>query len=411
MTTKSSKGKPGGNRQRAWLVWLTILVTSLGIASWSMNRWWLWAIAPPSLVKENLPAEALPKANSKNTLKPQKIRVTIPPNTPLQAVGERLETAGVIRSGLALRLWVKLSNDSAPQAGTYEFLSSQNLSEVVTQMQSGKLAEFKFTIAEGWSVAQIGAYFEQEGLFKAADFIVAANEVTKQRAKHPWLPQNIPNLEGYLFPDTYQIYAEDVTPERVIDLMVTQFEQAALPLYISSQSKKSEKIQPKKILPEKMQQHKSTKVNHLSKKPIVSKLIPNLSLHEWVTLASIVEKEAVLSEERSRISGVFINRLQKGMRLESDPTVEYALGIKQTIQQPLTLRQVQIPSPYNTYLNAGLPPGAIAAPGLASLKATLNPSNTAELFFVARYDGSHIFSHTYEQHKLAIAKVEKSLKP
>jgi UPF0755 protein len=401
MTTKSSKGN-GGNRQKAWLVWTIFLVTCFSLAIWGVNRWWLWAIAPPSLERAVLDRESLDRerlaqkkpiqakpsnpVNPSKISEPQKIRVTIQPNTPLQSIGDRLEAAKVIRSNLALKLWVKLNNDLPIQAGTYEFLPNQGLGEVVAQMQSGQLVDVKFTIAEGWSVAQVGAYFEQEGFFKATDFVAAANEVTKHRVKNAWLPPT-PNLEGYLFPDTYQMYPEDVTPARVIEVMLGQFEQVALPLYVAYQAKKP------------------------AKKTLKIKRIFKLSLQEWVTLASIVEKEAVLSEERSRIAGVFTNRLQKGMRLESDPTVEYALGIKQTVQQPLTLSQVQSPSPYNTYLNSGLPPGAIAAPGLASLKATLNPTKTTELFFVARYDGSHIFSQTYEHHKLAIAQVEKSLKP
>ncbi len=126
-----------------------------------------------------------------------------------------------------------------------------------------------------------------------------------------------------------------------------------------------------------------------------------------MTLASIVEKEAVVGSERPLIAGVFFSRLQKGMRLESDPTVEYALGIRQTADQPLTFAQVKTVSPYNTYLNPGLPPGPIASPGLASLKATLAPEKTDYLFFVARYDGTHVFSRTLQEHEAAVTKIRK----
>ena len=126
-----------------------------------------------------------------------------------------------------------------------------------------------------------------------------------------------------------------------------------------------------------------------------------LSLLQWVSLSSIVEKEAVMPVERPIIAGVFTTRLKKNMRLESDPTVEYGLGIKQTADRPLTFAEVKRPNPYNTYMNAGIPPGPIASPGIGSLKAVLNPDPTELLFFVAKYDGTHIFSKTLREHVAA----------
>jgi UPF0755 protein len=118
-------------------------------------------------------------------------------------------------------------------------------------------------------------------------------------------------------------------------------------------------------------------------------------------------KRAVIATERKLIAGVFTKRLQEGMTLGADPTVEYGLGIRQTREKPLTLKQVNTPSPYNTYINPGLPPTPIAAPGLASLEATLYPENTDFLYFMARYDGTHIFSKTAAEHEAAIANVDK----
>jgi UPF0755 protein len=416
MTTKSSKPTLTKKTKRKlsgrfWLVCLVFLATSLAAIGWGVSRWWLWAIAPPSSFPVNgFELFAFPnlgqnnrqingqinqpeKSGIKNSdpkIEP-KIIINIPPGAPLQLIGDRLERAGVIRSSLALRLWVRISEAPSPQAGNYQFSTNQSLSEVVAKMQSSNQLEVRFTIAEGWSIAQIGAYFEQQGYFAAKDFAIAATKVQNYKAKYPWLSQNpISNLEGYLFPDTYQLPPTQITPERVINLMLNQFEQAALPLY---------------------QKHLVQKPNlkTAAKNSSKTKPVPKFSLHEWVTFASMVEKEAVLSEERAQIAGVFANRLRLGMRLESDPTVEYGLGIKQTVAQPLTYKQVATPNPYNTYFNFGLPPGAIAAPGLASLTASLQPANTEDLFFVARYDGSHIFSRTYEEHKLAIRKVENSL--
>ncbi len=297
----------------------------------------------------------------------------------MQVIGQELESTGVIRSSLALRLWLQWlavkDGDTRPlRAGTYDFTLNQPLSEVVTQMQESKPVEVRFTIPEGWSIAQMAAYFEQKGYFSANDFIAATGKGGLSRK--PWLPTDIPNLEGFLFPDTYQLPPTEITPERVVDLMLNRFEEVALPLH-----KTYQQTNPKTAL----------------------------SLAEWVTLSSIVEKEAVITKERKLIAGVFTQRLKRNMRLESDPTVEYGLKIKQTKEKPLTIAQVKTPSPYNTYLNAGLPPGAIASPGRSSLEAVLDPDATEYLFFMARYDGSHIFSRTLAEHNKAVRQVDNQV--
>jgi UPF0755 protein len=189
------------------------------------------------------------------------------------------------------------------------------------------------------------------------------------------LPPDLKSLEGYLFPDTYHLpllpygtESAQIQAQLLVEKMIQQFMQVALPLYRNAD---------------------------------FSQLPVPLSLHEWVTLSSIVEKEAVVPEERSLIAGVFLNRLQQGIPLGADPTVEYAFNIRQTPERRLTWAEVQRPSPYNTYLNAGLPPGPIASPGLASLEATLDPEQTDYLYFVARYDGTHVFSKTLADHEAA----------
>ncbi len=327
------------------------LLLILGVAIISSGAWWFWAISAPS---------------SEFAEQVLKIKVEINHGDSTQEISSNLEKTGVIRSGLALRIWLKYleirGDRSALRAGVYQFSTNQSLAEVVEQMQTQVSAEITFTIPEGWSIAQMATYFEQKQFFKAEDFITATKT---NLARKPWLPANISSLEGFLFPDTYQISLEQATPDKIIELMLSRFEEVALPLAKDS------------------------------------------NLKEWVTFASIVEKEAVLDHERGIIAGVFRARLKRGMRLESDPTVEYGLNIKQTPDQPLTLKQVRTPSPYNTYLNQGLPVGAIASPGLKSLKAALNPKDTKYLFFVARYDGSHIFSRTYTEHQAAIQTIVK----
>jgi UPF0755 protein len=253
------------------------------------------------------------------------------------------------------------------QAGVYLLSTNQSLPDIAAAIWNGEVEQSSFTIPEGWSLHQMANYFESQGFFSAPDFLNAATVIPSDR--FPWLPYNLPHLEGFLYPETYQLPQDEITPEQVITLMLEQFEQVALPLYQSQGSQ--------------------------------------FSLQEWVTLASIVEKEAVVPEERSRIAGVLLNRLRIGMNLQVDPTVEYGLGIQQTPDSPLTLAEVQTPSPYNTYLNPGLPPTPIASPSLESLQAVLAPEQHEYLYFVARYDGTHVFSQTLADHEAAQALIRE----
>lgn len=317
--------------------------------------WWNDVTAPPA---------ADPNA--------KRIQIQVKPGTSAQAIGQELEAKGAIKSQLAWKLWTSWQakqGKGSPQTGTYELSPSQPLSVVAAQILEGKVVQSGFTIREGLNIKQMGEYFEKQGLFKAADFIAATKEIPKD--KFPWLPDGIPNLEGFLFPETYQVPSETITPTGVVTQMLKQFEQVALPEYQKAAATQK------------------------------------LSLLQWVSLSSVVEKEAVVPIERPKIAGVFTTRLAKNMRLESDPTVEYGLGIKQTADRPLTFAEVKRPNPYNTYMNAGIPPGPIASPGIGSLKAVLSPDSTDLLFFVAKYDGTHIFSKTLSEHVAATQAIRQ----
>ncbi|MCS6959451.1 MAG: endolytic transglycosylase MltG [Pseudanabaenaceae cyanobacterium SKYGB_i_bin29] len=294
------------------------------------------------------------------------VRLHVPANTPTQALIQELRAQGLIRSPWAMRLWLRLTGQGI-QAGTYDLASNQSLFQVAGQLQKGFVATNRVTIPEGWRIEEMAAHFARLGYFSSREFKQATQRATAQYFPD-WLPPEVDTLEGFLFPDTYELPLQGVTASEVVKMMTDRFAAVALPLY-------REKNQT------------------------------NLSLVQWVTLASIVEKEAVLDRERPTIAGVFWQRLQRGMKLEADPTVEYGLNIKQTPEAPLTLEQVRTPHPFNTYVNPGLPPHPIAAPGLASLQAALAPPQTDFLFFVARYDGSHIFSRTLEEHEQAVAKI------
>ena len=288
-----------------------------------------------------------------------------------QQIGNELAEKGLIKSTNAWKVWTKLQQQQGSggfKAGTYLISPDESLPEIANKIWRGEIMQTNFTIPEGWSIEQMGNYFESLDYFPAEEFIAATSEIPYE--KYSWLPQDIPDLEGFLYPDTYKSSSDRTNnPRAIIDAMLKSFERIALPVY--------------------------------------QKANTDYTLQEWVTLASIVEKESVIQDERPLIAGVFTARLEQGIRLESDPTVEYGLGIRQTADQPLTYAQVGMPSPYNTYRNFGLPPTAIASPGIASLKATLDPESTEYLFFVARYDGTHVFSKTLKEHEAATREIRR----
>jgi UPF0755 protein len=338
-----------------WFFYLLLFPGVLALCGWQGWQWWSWASAP---------------VNAATTDQP--IKIKIPSGTSADEIGENLAAAGLIRSTSAWDLWTKWQSwqnrEGGYLAGTYELSPSSPLTEISQKIWTGEVAQQSYTIPEGWSIKQMAEYFEAEGYFSADEFVAATEQVPRDR--FAWLPEDVPKLEGFLYPDTY-VVSGDVTPADVVNQMLARFEEIALPVYSADKSP--------------------------------------YSFREWVTLASIVEKEAVIQDERPTIASVFAKRLKRGMPLGADPTVEYGLGIRQTVDKPLTYAQVETPSPYNTYIIQGLPPTPIASPGLASLEASLNPGDTEYLYFMARYDGTHIFSRTLAEHEAAKITVDQDL--
>ncbi len=346
------------NLIRKWSIGLGTLLAVATIGAWQTSAWWQRESAPIAAQSNNLQSDS-----------PKQL-ITIPEGSSAQAIGDQLLKTGVIRSRTAWQTWTRLQSfqgrSGGFQAGSYEVSPTESLSEIGNKIWTGKVVQAGFTIPEGWNIRQMAEYFENDKkFFTAQEFITAVQKFPVE--KYLWLPQGLPLIEGFLFPDTYQIPAGATTPNEVIAVMLDRFEKAAIPIYQAQQGKDPLK----------------------------------LNVLQWVTLASIVEKEAVIPSERGTISGVFTNRLRQGMTLGSDPTVEYAFGITQTPEKPLTLAQVRTPHPYNTYVTPGLTPTPIASPGLASLKAALSPETTDYLYFVARYDGTHVFSKSLGDHESA----------
>ncbi len=285
-------------------------------------------------------------------------------------IAVQLKKSGIVRNSSAFVLAARWYGKTyALQAGTYELAPGMNLREIMVRLSQGLVINtvVRVTIPEGLTLPQIGRIFARYGMFSQEEFLSAADDIS---LPYPYL-DHIPDttvhrLEGYLFPDTYEFHL-DASPEFVIRTMAARFN-AVMPTLFAASPKREQ-----------------------------------FSLHQIVTMASIVEREAVKNEERSRIAGVFYNRLQRGMLLQSCATVQFVTG---RVGRVLYI-DLAVDSPYNTYRHAGLPPGPIANPGLASLSAALEPENTAYLFFVAREDGSHIFSRTYAQHRAAIQRATR----
>jgi len=223
--------------------------------------------------------------------------------------------------------------------------------------------QYPFTVPEGLTCAEIAARFAAAGFGTAAEFHAAC--VDPELLARVGLEQG--DLEGYLFPETYQ-WHRGMTAHALVARMVAAMEAVWTP----------ERSQAAQAL--------------------------NLTRHQALTLASIIEKETGDTAERAMISGVFHNRLRRGMRLQSDPTVIYGVT---PFDGNLTRAHLETDTPYNTYTRAGLPPGPIANPGLASIDAALHPADTEALYFVSRNDGSHQFSATVEEHNRAVDRYQR----
>jgi UPF0755 protein len=286
---------------------------------------------------------------------------------PAGTVSANLEREGLVTDGnLFKRLLVYLGIDQKIEAGEYYLRPNMTMEEIAFELQRGRSRSVTVTIPEGWRAEQIAQALESQELVDAQRFIEA---VQRGGQNYGFLRDRPPgtssSLEGFLFPDTYQIpaYADVAT---VLDIMLGDFDTRVTPELRSA-------------------------IASLGK-----------TLYEVVTVASIVEREAVLAEERPVIASVYLNRLKKGMYLQADPTVQYAKGYDEGSGRwwahMLQEEAATVESPYNTFLNPGLPPGPICNPGLAAIEAVVYPAQEEYLFFYSKGDGSHAFAVTYEEH-------------
>jgi len=282
----------------------------------------------------------------------------------LKQVAHELSRQGLIRSSRAFQA-IAYIQDKQKQVMVGEFSLSPSMlpSEIIRRITSGKTVLYSVTIPEGYRITEIAALLHSVGLADFESFIRQTRDESLIRSLG--IPTD--SLEGYLFPETYH-FSKFTSEAKIVQKMVDTFKEQVS----KSQMLKSAKESP-------------------------------LSWHEIITLASLIEKETGLDSERKMISSVFHNRLRKNMRLQTYPTVIYAI---EKFDGNIRKRDLKIDSPYNTYRYKGLPPGPIASPGIKSIVAALSPVESVHLYFVSRKNGSHHFSSTLVEHNRAVQKYQ-----
>lgn len=308
--------------------------------------------------------------------------IVIEEGTSSGMIGQQLEDEGIIRNGTMFEYFLKLNSITDYQAGEYELSPNMDFEQIAKTLETGRVYQevlSRLTVPEGYSIEEIAAQAEEQlpissdrfmELMEDEEFIksliedypdMLSDEILHEDIKYP--------LEGYLYPATYDITKEDPDVKGLIREMLDATKSNSYDVYNSIDSY-------------------SIDLEGESK---------DLTFHEFLTLSSLVEKEATSLADRSKIASVFLNRMAEnpGMPLQTDPTVLYALGEH---KERTLFEDLEVEDPYNTYIHTGLPPGPIASPGLESLQSTMNPSDTDFYYFLADSEGNNHFAETYEEH-------------
>jgi UPF0755 protein len=313
----------------------------------------------------------------KSALKPvdpksnEEIKVEIPMGSSTSDISRILEEDGIIKDSRVFRFYTKFKNESDFQAGAYTFSPSLTIDEVIKALKSGKVQEeplYKVTIPEGKSIDQMAKIYASKLGFSEKDFLKKMKDekyIEKLMDKYPdILTDDILNpdirypLEGYLFAATYHFYDKDPSIEKVVEKMLQKTEQVMTPYFEAIEDNK-------------------------------------LTIHETVTMASLIENESGTEDQRKKIAGVFYNRLDEGMKLQTDPTVLYALGKH---KDKVLLKDLEVDSPYNTYQIDALPVGPISNFAESSLEAALNPEKSDYMYFLHDGEGNIYYAKTHEEH-------------
>jgi UPF0755 protein len=300
--------------------------------------------------------------------------VTVEDGEGAEQIAAKLEEAGVIESADLFEALAELMGlTDQLVAGDYEFRQGETAISAVQRISQGATSALVVNIREGLRQEEVGELLERNGVVTASEFRRALGDTYQASFLRQLAPGS--SLEGFLFPATYG-FSRQATGHEVVQQLLTAFDE-----------RYAGEIQPRLAA-------------------------SGLSLADAITLAAIVEREAVVPEDRPLVASVFLNRLAAGINLQADPTVQYAVAQSPANvaqygwwKKGLTAADLQLPSPYNTYVNAGLPPGPIASPGLDSILAVLEPADTNYLFFVAGPDGKHVFAETFDEHEQNVCRL------
>ena len=335
------------------LVWL-ILIGILGAGSW-----FAWAVLTP--------------------IEPSGATfVMLRPGYTTRRIAAELKNAGIIRSQEAFIFWRYFHRGRSLKAGEYLFDKSANIIDIQKRLRRGEVYLHTVVVPEGYTIFDIARVIEEAGLGPAEDFVKAAQSDTALISD---LDPGARSLEGYLFPETYE-FSRMMTMHDMAAAMVRQFRQVAgqADLLTNASAGMTEAV--------------------VTPRPI----------HELVTMASIVEKETSVPAERPEVASVYYNRLGKRIALDADPSIIYAELLAGTYQGALHHADMSFSSPYNTYRNAGLPPGPICNPGRSALEAARRPAQTDYYYFVADAQGHHRFARTMEEHNKNVIAYRRAMR-
>ncbi|MCB0194382.1 MAG: endolytic transglycosylase MltG [Anaerolineae bacterium] len=305
---------------------------------------------------------------------PSPVPFTIDSGETAVSVSEKLVEQQFITDADLFRLFLRYNGlDSSLEAGDYQLRRNMNMREIAESLQKANFEEVAITIPEGLRAEEIAELLTEADIMDGSEFLAVVRQGTG--VDHPLLADRPPgaSYEGYLFPDTYRLPALNTQPEDLIGRMLDNMAQKLPADALSLASAQG------------------------------------YTFFEILTVASIVEREAVVPDERPAIASVYLNRIAQGMFLQADPTVQYAMGYQTASDQwwktPVTLEKYsEVNSPYNTYMNAGLPPGPIANPGVSSINAALQPASTNYLFFMGcGGEGAHLFAEDFATHEINVA--------
>jgi UPF0755 protein len=332
------------------ILWLS-LIAALGAAGWLA-----WALL-------------MPVAPSGQTV------VLLRPGYSTRHIAAELKAAGVIRNQRAFILWHYYHRGRTLKAGEYLFDKPANIIDIQKRLRRGDVYFHTVVVPEGYTIFDVARAVEAAGLGSANDFLKVARSETSLVAD---IDPQAHSLEGYLFPETYQ-FSRMMSMQEMAAAMIRQFRLVAGQIGLTS-----------------------------SASPDAA--TPGYSVHEVVTMASIVERETAVPEERPMVASVYYNRLEKRIALDADPSIIYAEQLAGTYQGALHHADMQFTSAYNTYRHAGLPPGPIANPGRSALEAAMHPAHSDYYYFVADAQGHHRFAHTMEEHNKNVVAYRKAMR-